>query len=258
MVAVKPVRVLEFPKIKLPDVPEFVWEDAEEDDERIAKQFTVYPIKDREYIDKIREYLLYNQTNREHPKYANRRNCAAFCIGIHLSLRGSDLCKMRVSDFFDTKPDSTKSWASKKVLIEQKTGKKRTIYYNPTVINLVSEWIKQEGLGINDYMFRSQRPWTDKNGDTHEYMNRHSFCEVLRKAGRAVGYPLPIGTHSLRKTFCYQAYVEAAEPDKSKVLVTLQRLLNHTSPLITMRYLGFEDKEVQEMFNSVSLCSGIS
>lgn len=251
-------NVLEFPKIKMPDVPVFEDTDDEEDDGRIGKQYTVYPIKDKAYIEKIREYLLYNRTNRERPKYENRRNCAAFSIGIHLSLRGSDFCKMRVSDFLDTNRDGSHVWASKKVFIEQKTGKKRTIYYSPTVIQLVADWIKQEGLGRNDYLFRSQRPWKDKDGNIHEHMNRHSFCEILREAGRAVGYPLPLGTHSLRKTFCYHAYMEAKQEDKSQVIVTLQRLLNHTSPLITFRYLGFEDKDVQAMFNSVSLCQGIS
>lgn len=246
------LKIIQFPVKVLPPVPEFDNLDYEDDD-RTARQQTVYPVKEIEYIDRICEYLLYNNTDKNHPKYSNRRNCAAFSIGCHLSLRGGDLCKMKVRDFFD----NNNEWALKKTFIEQKTGKSRTIYYNQKVIELVARWIESEHLQYDDYLFKSKRAWKDDNGEYHKYMNRHSFGVDLKNAGKAIGYPLPLGTHSMRKTFCYHAYMNAEDKDKSQVLVVLQRLLNHTSPLITMRYLGFEDSDVQDMFMGTDLCTCI-
>lgn len=164
-------------------------------------EYKVYPVKDIAHIDAIAEYLLYNKTRRDAPKYTNRRDCAMWIIGINLSLRCSDLAKMRVRDFLTVDDGGRMQWALEKTLCEQKTSKKRELWYNDVVISAVAKWVADEHLGLNDYLFKSNRPWCDAEGNEHQYVNRRSYGKRLKDAGIAVGYPLPISTHSMRKTF---------------------------------------------------------
>lgn len=48
-----------------------------------------------------------------------------------------------------------------------------------------------------------------------------------------------IGTHTMRKTFGYWYYKQ------SKDIATLQSILNHSHPEITLRYIGITDEEIE-------------
>ena len=216
-------------------------------------EYRVYPVTSEEYIDKIAEYLLYRNTKKESPKYTNRRDCAMWIIGINLSLRCSDLIKMKVRDFLEVDERGKMRWALGKKICEQKTSKVRELWYNNVVISAVAKWVTDERLDPNDYLFRSNRPWTNESGEKCEYVNRRSYGARLREAGEAVGYPLPISTHSMRKTFVYHRYVNCPDEKKADMIVQLQRLLKHSSPLITMRYIGFNDEDVKNLYNDVNL-----
>jgi len=53
------------------------------------------------------------------------------------------------------------------------------------------------------------------------------------KAAKQAKVPkLPIGTHTLRKTFGYHFY------QKYKDIALLQELFNHSAPSVTLRYIG--------------------
>lgn len=51
-----------------------------------------------------------------------------------------------------------------------------------------------------------------------------------------------IGTHTLRKTFGYHHY------EKFKDVVMLQKIFNHSSTEITLRYIGIEQDEIDESY----------
>lgn len=56
-----------------------------------------------------------------------------------------------------------------------------------------------------------------------------------------------IGTHTLRKTFAYHAY-------KSGIDITLiQRLLNHSSTSITLRYIGITRDQLDDVYLKLDL-----
>ena len=46
------------------------------------------------------------------------------------------------------------------------------------------------------------------------------------------------GTHTLRKTFGYHFYKQF------KDIVMLQKILNHSHPSITLRYIGIDEDEI--------------
>ncbi|MDT0761303.1 tyrosine-type recombinase/integrase, partial [Staphylococcus pseudintermedius] len=46
--------------------------------------------------------------------------------------------------------------------------------------------------------------------------------------------------HTMRKTFGYKYY------NKTKDVGTLQKMFNHSSPAITLRYIGIEQAELDD------------
>lgn len=65
---------------------------------------------------------------------------------------------------------------------------------------------------------------------------------MLRDACKAVGLEEKIGTHSMRKTFGYHHY------KKYKNIALLQKIFNHSSPQITLRYIGVEQDEIDDSY----------
>ena len=60
-----------------------------------------------------------------------------------------------------------------------------------------------------------------------------------------------VGSHTLRKTFGYWTWRNAE--DKSKALVNLQFIFNHSSQIETMKYIGLTNDETSDMFNKLNL-----
>ncbi|MCF8009832.1 MAG: tyrosine-type recombinase/integrase [Clostridiales bacterium] len=68
---------------------------------------------------------------------------------------------------------------------------------------------------------------------------------MLNEAARSVGIKDKIGTHTLRKTFGYHAYKKGYD------ITILQKLFNHTAPLITLRYIGIIQDELVGFYLSL-------
>ena len=60
------------------------------------------------------------------------------------------------------------------------------------------------------------------------------------------------GTHSLRKCFGYHTYINNVK-DNPMILETLQRMLNHSSQSITLRYIGITKEVITDVYNSLNL-----
>ena len=58
-------------------------------------------------------------------------------------------------------------------------------------------------------------------------------------------------THSLRKTFGRRV-VDMAGAEAEMALIKLSELFNHSSPMITRRYLGLRQEELGEVYDSLS------
>ena len=57
-------------------------------------------------------------------------------------------------------------------------------------------------------------------------------------------------THSLRKTFGRRV-VDMAGADAERALIKLSEIFNHTSPMVTRRYLGLRQEELGEVYDSL-------
>lgn len=66
-------------------------------------------------------------------------------------------------------------------------------------------------------------------------------------ACKKVGLEERIGTHSMRKTFGYHHY------QQFKDIALLQKIFNHSSQLITLRYIGIDQEQIDYTYNNFVL-----
>ena len=78
-------------------------------------------------------------------------------------------------------------------------------------------------------------------------INRINAYYLIREACQKVGLQERIGTHTMRKTFGYHHY------QQFKDVVLLQKIFNHSSPQITLRYIGIEQDQIDYSYNNFIL-----
>ncbi|WP_405226356.1 tyrosine-type recombinase/integrase [Dokdonia sp. Asnod1-B02] len=148
-------------------------------------------------------------------------------LGINSGLRISDLLSLK---FNDLDGDSIS-------LLEKKTNKKRIIRINDN-IKVAFEILKTRVENHDGHIFTSNQNTV------------YSTQYVNRKIKEFFGSKkLSISTHSLRKTFGRQVYLNNNETDKA--LLYLSDLFNHSSPAITKRYLGIRQEELDDIYMSL-------
>lgn len=59
------------------------------------------------------------------------------------------------------------------------------------------------------------------------------------------------GTHTLRKTFAYHIYANNIKTNPS-IINTLQKMSNHSSASVTLRYIGITKEVISDVYNSLS------
>ncbi|MCL1802915.1 MAG: site-specific integrase [Eubacteriaceae bacterium] len=178
---------------------------------------TVQPIRDPAVIQEMKEYL--KNSSSKNPKIC-LRNYFLFTFGINVGLRISDIITLKASDV-------TGSHVS---LVERKTGKNRRYKLNSMLKKEIADYCKQAGK--ESYLFPSQ-----KGG----HITRVQAYNIINNAAKHVGLEFEVGTHTLRKTFGYWHYKQY------KDVAALQILFNHASASDTLRYIGIEQDQLDEL-----------
>ncbi len=184
----------------------------------------VFPVKDLKKIESIKKIL----------RSDNTRNFLLFTFGVNSGLRISDLLSLNIGDVFREGKilDSIE-------LLERKTGKKKCFPLNKSIVEATREYLKIRGnADSSEPLFLSRK----NKGRLTRGQARRILCEV----GVSVGLE-KLGTHSLRKTFGYHVY------KKTGNLALVQKLLNHSSSAVTMRYIGLTKDEMDEAYISLNL-----
>ena len=128
-------------------------------------------------------------------------------------------------------------------LIEKKTGKRRDIKINAAFQQHIRHCYAALNIAHPDeYCFLNSRG------------NVHSTQTINRKLKDIKArYNLDVehfSTHSFRKTFG-RKIVESAGEHSEMALIKLSEIFNHSSPMITRRYLGLRAQELEEVYNSL-------
>ncbi len=186
---------------------------------------TVEPIRDKKKIDLIKRLL----------KAQNPRDYVLFVLGINSGLRISDLLKLKVSDVIDENGK-----VKYRINIrERKTGKSKDFPLGKTSRKAIEEY-------CSIYDCEPELPlFFSKKGKGA--ISRVQAYRILNEAARNVGIKDKIGTHTLRKTFGYHA--SKAGYDLSQI----QKLLNHSSPGVTLRYVGITQDQLDEIYMRLDL-----
>ena len=109
-------------------------------------------------------------------------------------------------------------------IIEEKTGKRRTFSVPEEVYTFFCDYAKKRGISADERLF----PITERA--VQKYLK--IVCDYL-------GYS-NISTHSFRKWYATDIY-NATGHD----IILVQRLLQHSSPSITRRYIGISDERIE-------------
>ena len=125
-----------------------------------------------------------------------------------------------------------------KIKILLKFGEKKTNKYKRFPINLHLQ--KEINDFVKDRKFEEPLFLTQKN----KRLDRIQAYKILNKAAKMAKINIHMGTHSLRKTFGYHHF------KKFDNLPLLQKILNHSSSAVTLRYIGLEQDVIDESYKN--------
>jgi integrase len=174
----------------------------------------VEPIRDPKHIWAIKKLLA-----------DNPRNLLLFTMGINNGLRTGDLLKLQVGQVRYVKPGEYVT------IRESKTGKENTLMINKAVHRALAEYLENEKPDDEDCLFASR-----KGGGPITIQRVNA---LVKEWTRAINLKGNYGAHSLRKTFGFVHRIKYGVGFE-----VLAKRFNHSSPAVTMRYLGIADKEV--------------
>lgn len=217
-------------------------------DNRAGKKSEVYAIKTDEelkaMIDVFDKHI--DEASTPTLKRVACRNKMLFIIGINVGLRASDLRLLTWDFFFDVAPDGNFIFRDGYSLRPKKTSrynKHVALKFNETTKKIIEWYIEQYPIeDIHDYVFRSRQ--------INEPITVNGMRRMIKDAGKEAGIKQNLGSHSLRKSFCRRLYDNSQ--DKSKALVVLQSILQHSSQSITLKYIGILNDEIEDAFDNVN------
>lgn len=188
---------------------------------------------------KLRELQQYFQTQ------GNLRNELLFTLGLSFAIRGGDLLSLTLGHVYC--PDGTPKDNFK--LYEDKTNKRNTIDVNGKCQDLLSRYYQErkDNFSLTDPLFISR----EKNPDgTPRPLSLRQLNRILGAAAKAVGIDSHISSHSLRKTFGYQAMKQSNYSQDT--LYALQYIFNHSDIRVTYIYTGLEQEKAKGVREMVS------
>ena len=176
---------------------------------------TVEPIRRTEDIDSIRRLL------SDKP-----RDLLLFTLGTNNGIRTGDLLRLKVGDLRGMKPGGYLK------IRERKTGKDNVLMVNKIVFKALNRYLDELSPSDDNFLFKSRKGENAPLTIQRVNLMVKDWCRSINLKGN-------YGAHTLRKTFGYIQRVKYGVGFE-----ILCKRFNHSSPAVTMRYLGIEDKEV--------------
>lgn len=142
-------------------------------------------------------------------------------LGLNTAFRINDLLKLKVNENL---------LKGIMYIREGKTNKEQYWELNDKLFNDVKRYIERNNLYDGEYLFPSRKGTNKPITSTNAWIR-------IKKYANELGINYLIGTHSLRKCFARTFY------ENTKDLITLQKMLNHSSPQVTLIYICWDDED---------------
>lgn len=181
----------------------------------------VQPLRDKTDIECMKTTLQERHSQRDY---------IMFILGINTGLRMGDILRLKTADVLalDTKKNK------RMTIAEGKTKKKRTIS------------LKAVYAEVHEYALTNESEWMFPSRQGTKAISVTQAYRVLTKAAWWNDIE-SVGTHTLRKTYAYHLYKQ------TKDVALIQNILNHSSPDITLEYIGINTDEMNNAMDSFSL-----
>lgn len=193
----------------------------------------VEPIKDQKMIKNMRAIL----------KNQSLRNEFLFVLGINIGLRISDILKLKIEDLIKPNSKTARDYVT---IQEVKTGKAKKFYLGDIVKKTIESYIKETpGVIPDDYVFKSRKGNNIPITRQRAYKIINNAAEdlgIVERNSKGIIVSGEIGTHTMRKTFGYHAYKNGVS------LELLMDIFNHSTPAMTLRYIGITERQKQEVY----------
>lgn len=186
-----------------------------------GSRITVDPIRRIEDVKTISKMLL------SHP-----RDHLLFVMGVNNGLRAGDLLKLKVKDVRYLEAQDTLR------IKEGKTGKTNILAINKTVNKALKNYFDKIQPLDDDFLFKSKK-------GNNKPISIQATNNYIKKWCKAINLKGNYGAHTLRKTW---GYIQRTKFGVGFEIIC--KRFNHSNPSVTMRYLGIEDKEVNNILLS--------
>ncbi|MEG1824331.1 MAG: site-specific integrase [Cloacibacillus sp.] len=192
----------------------------------------VQPLRTKSDIEKIKGAL----------KERNLRDYALFVLGMNTGLRVSDILRLKVMDVVEPTERDVRIKDNLEI-VEKKTGKCKELPLNKAARSALREFLRASPL-----IYRETSPlFPSRVGQGREPISRYMVWLILKLAANEVGIREKVGTHTMRKTYGYQLYKQGVD------ITRIQYLLNHSSPEITLSYIGITKDETDSYIKALNL-----
>ena len=218
-------------------------------DHKSGKSSLVYPIKDPDEFKRFANYYKdkIHTEDTNYRRFVDARNHLLITIGNNTAFRISDIVRLRWRDVLGD-PEGRLGVSRTQ---EKKTKKYRSVEMNIMVrdaANLFFEVTNDteyevSGDYMNDYVFT-----TCKSKDTH--MTEANALNFVKKAAKACGVTVNVGTHTLRKNFVYWTLMN--NKSNPNTLHNLMILLNHSNEGMTLRYATITEEDTSKLYSEIA------
>jgi integrase len=168
-----------------------------------GKTTTTDPLKTPEAVQKVKDLLA-----------GNVRDYALWVVAVNSALRSGDLCRLKWEDTVDD------GICIQLRVLEGKTKKPRTIPLNPDTSAALRAW---RFLCESEFVYSGQRG----------ALTTATWGRSIKAWCESVGFTGNFSGHSARKTF-----VRVQHDHFGTSLPVLMKVLNHSTELQTMTYMG--------------------
>jgi len=214
----------------------------------ILKNCTADPMEWNEMVNLV--HRLYRDGDKDERNY---KLSLLIAVSSFFLLRISDTLAFRFSDLIEMDIEGKYFVKSEIVLIEHKTKKRRTIPVNEQFrVHILNCFYKINGLSteklkvvnLERYIFTSQK------NSIYKVQSINKIFKILIKT-----YNLSIknfSTHSCRKAgslFLFNQY--SKENNGHMAIVYLMEVLSHSSPAITLTYIGVKKANLTHIFDKM-------